>query len=175
MNRFAIKLLAILYIITQPVWGGFRPDSHAPIGVMSDHIHEAGEMMLSYRYMFMNMNQNYVDSQAVSTDDILVPDGEYVVSPTEMQMEMQMFGVMFAPLDQLTIMVMLPLVSNTMNHKIASSVVTFPNDLDFFEVNSYGFGDIHTLFTGAIVFLPGRNPFSGSRVGCKPPHGFYRP
>ena len=26
----------------------FRADDHAPIGVMGDHYHEAGELMLSY-------------------------------------------------------------------------------------------------------------------------------
>jgi hypothetical protein len=26
-----------------------RPDSHAPIGVMGDHAHKTGEVMLSYR------------------------------------------------------------------------------------------------------------------------------
>ena len=58
-----MRLLAVSCIVTQSVLGGFRPDSHAPIGVMSDHTHEAGEMMFSYRYMFMNMNENYVGSQ----------------------------------------------------------------------------------------------------------------
>ena len=35
-----------------------RPDSHAPIGVMGDHTHSAGEVMLSYRFMRMSMEGN---------------------------------------------------------------------------------------------------------------------
>jgi len=35
-----------------------RPDGHAPIGVMGDHTHEAGEWMLSYRYRLMFMDGN---------------------------------------------------------------------------------------------------------------------
>ena len=40
------------------------PDDHAPIGVMGDHTHDAGEIMLSYRYMFMPMEQNYIGSNS---------------------------------------------------------------------------------------------------------------
>ena len=34
------------------------PDDHAPIGVMGDHAHKAGEWMLFYRYGFMKMDGN---------------------------------------------------------------------------------------------------------------------
>ena len=30
-----------------------RPDSHAPIGVMGDHMHKEGEWMVSYRFRYM--------------------------------------------------------------------------------------------------------------------------
>ncbi|NBD18196.1 MAG: hypothetical protein GVY04_19270 [Cyanobacteria bacterium] len=36
-------------------WTSGRPDGHAPIGVMGDHVHGQGEWMLSYRYMFILM------------------------------------------------------------------------------------------------------------------------
>ena len=36
-------------------WSGARPDGHAPIGVMGEHTHKAGEWMFSYRYMHMSM------------------------------------------------------------------------------------------------------------------------
>ena len=32
-----------------------RPDDHAPIGVMRDHIHKKGEIMTSYRFLYMKM------------------------------------------------------------------------------------------------------------------------
>ena len=35
-----------------------RPDDHAPIGVMGDHTHQAGEWMLSWRRMAMTMEGN---------------------------------------------------------------------------------------------------------------------
>ena len=36
-------------------WTSARPDGHAPISVMGDHMHAKGEWMLSYRYMSMEM------------------------------------------------------------------------------------------------------------------------
>ena len=40
-------------------WTSYRPDGNAPIGVMADHYHHKGGVMLSYRYMNMNMKGNY--------------------------------------------------------------------------------------------------------------------
>ena len=39
-------------------WTSSRPDGHAPIGVMTDHTHGAGEFMWSYRFMYMAMDGN---------------------------------------------------------------------------------------------------------------------
>jgi len=36
-------------------WTAARPDGHAPISVMGDHMHKMGEWMVSYRYMSMEM------------------------------------------------------------------------------------------------------------------------
>lgn len=43
-----------------------RADDHAPIGVMADHYHEAGEFMFSYRYMSMSMQGNLDGSRSLS-------------------------------------------------------------------------------------------------------------
>ena len=37
-------------------WTAGRPDGHAPLGVMGDHMHGKGEWMASYRYMSMDMD-----------------------------------------------------------------------------------------------------------------------
>jgi len=92
-----------------------RPDSHAPLGVMGDHTHGAGEIMLSYRYMFMAMDGSR-DGDSRMGDGGVRADG-FMVVPTDMDMEMHMFGIMYAPTDDLTLMFMLPYVRNTMNHK----------------------------------------------------------
>lgn len=94
-------------------WSASRPDGHAPIGVMGDHTHNEGESMLSYRYMRMNMQGNRNGTRNVSTADVL---SEFMVAPTEMDMEMHMIGAMFAPRDWLTVMAMVPIVEVSMDH-----------------------------------------------------------
>lgn len=94
-----------------------RVDGHAPIGVMADHMHSKGEWMLSYRYMHMEMSPNYVGSDEIDVDDILVPPpGTYMVAPTDMKMDMHMFGMMFAPADCVTLVAMIPFITKSMDH-----------------------------------------------------------
>ncbi|MGJ8725660.1 MAG: transporter [Roseibacillus sp.] len=88
--------------------------NNAPIGVMGSHTHAAGEWMASYRYMFMRMEQNYDGSSTVSDSSVL---SDFVVTPQNMDMQMHMFGIMYAPTDKITIMGMLNLVEMTMDHR----------------------------------------------------------
>ncbi|GHF20717.1 hypothetical protein GCM10017044_14530 [Kordiimonas sediminis] len=62
-----------------------RVDDHAPIGVMADHYHKAGEWMASARYMTMQMD-----------------DPTSAIGPQEMSKSMIMAGVMYAPVDWVT-------------------------------------------------------------------------
>lgn len=93
--------------------GGHRADSHAPIGVMGEHVHKQGEWMLSYRYMEMEMDGNLDGSRSVSQDDIHSQD--YMNAPEEMSMTMHMIGGMYAPSDDLTLMLMVPVIDNEMD------------------------------------------------------------
>ena len=111
-----------------------RVDGHAPIGVMGDHTHEAGEFMFSYRYMFMDMSQNYVGDNKVTAQSQLRPNGgDYMVMPTDMQMEMQMIGAMYAPTNDLTFAFMMPIVDKFMNHVMANG--------NTFSTHTHGIGD----------------------------------
>lgn len=92
-------------------------DILAPVGIMSDHTHEAGGGMLSYRYMHMSMSDNYIGSDKVSDAQIISPSGEgYMVTPTSMEMDMHMLGAMWAPHDEVTLMLMLPYLFKSMDH-----------------------------------------------------------
>ncbi|QKP78897.1 transporter [Methyloligella sp. GL2] len=103
-----------------------RADSHGPIGVMGDHMHHAGEWMLSYRYMHMGMEGNRIGDDSVSPDHIVttVPNRFFGapmqpptlrVVPTEMNMDMHMFGAMYAPTDNLTLMAMVTYLDKNMD------------------------------------------------------------
>ena len=137
-----------------------RADGHAPIGVMGDHMHKTGEVMLSYRYMFMDMRGSRIGTNSVSPETIVttVPNGgggpppTLRVVPTDMQMQMHMFGAMYAPSDRVTLMAMLPYIDKTMDH------VTFQGGmgttrLGTFETNSSGWGDVKL---SALIALPSK-------------------
>ena len=47
-----------------------HPDSHAPIGVMGDHGHKTGELMLSYRFMAMDMQGLQFGTTAVESSEL---------------------------------------------------------------------------------------------------------
>ena len=80
-----------------------RPDSHAPIGVMGDHVHKRGEWMLSFRTMTMTMQGNLQGTNSLSPEAIVqtqanafagmpMQPANLRVVPTKMTMAMQMLG-----------------------------------------------------------------------------------
>jgi hypothetical protein len=90
-----------------------RADSHAPIAVMGDHTHKTGEIMLSYRYMQMNMSGLATGEDSLSTSELFSQG--YSVYAADMDMQMHMIGAMYAPSDKLTLMSMLMYNRNTMD------------------------------------------------------------
>ncbi len=112
-------------------WSPARPDSHAPIGVMGEHIHSEGEIMVSYRYMLMEMEGSRVGTDDISDQKILE---QFPITPTRMTMQMHMFGMMYGITSDLTLMAMLPYVVKDMDH------ITRTNRR--FNTDSEGIGDI---------------------------------
>ena len=99
--------------------------------------------MLSYRYMFMDMDGMYKGSSAVSSAQTFAAG--YVVSPRRMTMDMHMLGLMHAPTDDITLMAMLPYTSMEMSHEIdpaAGMLVMLNGGSRFFTTKSNGIGDL---------------------------------
>ena len=84
-----------------------------PTGVMGAHLHGAGNWMLSYRFMHMDMQGDRKGTSSVSTAEVLA---DYMVAPLDMTMDMHMLGAMYAPTDQLTLMAMVPFLDIEMHH-----------------------------------------------------------
>jgi hypothetical protein len=95
------------------LWNAGQPDSHAPIGVMGDHTHEAGEYMLSYRFMTMAMDGHRRGTQSLSAEDVFGLG--YNIAASDMSMDMHMIGLMHAPTSRLTLMAMINFVEKQMN------------------------------------------------------------
>ena len=94
--------------------------------------------MLSYRFMHMRMDGNRDGTNDLSASDVLALG--YMATPTDMDVDMHMFGAMYAPFDWLTLMLMLPYVEKSMDHINAMGVR--------FQTDSNGIGDLQ--FTGLL-------------------------
>ena len=99
----------------------------APISIMGDHLHPKGEWMVSYRFMRMAMDGNRIGTDSVSAEEIATTVANRFsgvagqpptlrVVPTEMRMDMHMFGAMYGVTDWLTLMGMAMYKDNEMDH-----------------------------------------------------------
>ena len=108
------------------------------VNVLGTHTHLQGEWMIGYRYMLMSMDGNRDGTDGISTDGVLQ---DFVVTPTEMTMQMHMVEVMYAPTDAVTLMAMLPYLRLSMDHLTRMGMR--------FTTESAGMGDVsvQALFT----------------------------
>jgi len=132
MKCIWIVLFGVLFSVSAQAhdWESSRPDAHAPIGVMGDHVHKKGEWMFSYRYMYMGMDGNREGTAAISEADVLT---QFMITPLQMTMQMHMVGAMFAPSNRVTLMAMLPYVMMDMDHRTRMGVA--------FTTKTQGMGD----------------------------------
>ena len=118
-------------------------DSHGPISIMGDHMHKKGEFMFSYRLGKMNMNNVANGTKKIDTNSVMSSPngasnnlGNYMNAPISMKMNMHMFGGMYAPLDNLTFMIM-----TSYQEKVMTQQRMPMAGGSRFNVNSSGFSD----------------------------------
>ncbi len=83
------------------------------VNVLGTHTHLAGEWMIGYKFMFMRMQGNRDGTDRRTAGDVLQ---DFPVTPTEMNMAMHMFEVMYTPWNDLTLMAMFPYLDLSMDH-----------------------------------------------------------
>jgi len=132
VSCFSIIVACNLSFSQEESWTSSRPDGHAPASITLDHGHHKGEMMFSYRYMPMFMCGMLDGAVSISDDDVY--NRMYMSSPQSMQMQMHMLGMMYAPSDRITLMVMANYIDNDMNLESLMG-------MDFSTASS-GFGDL---------------------------------
>lgn len=98
-------------------------NGQAPLGVMTDHIHEKGTWMLSYTYMDMHMQGNRIGSANASDNTIYQ---HYMMAPENMTMQMHMAMLMYGVTDGLTLMAMggFAIYNMSMNMSMPGMVMT---------------------------------------------------
>ena len=139
-------------------------DDHAPIGVMADHAHKKGEVMVSFRYMHMDMAGNRIGTDPVSPDTIVttVPNRfagapmqppTLRIVPTAMRTDMYMLGAMYAPSDTVTLMAMGQYLEKEMDH------LTYMGGMGTttrgtFQTNPKAFGDTKLAALFPLIGIP---------------------
>ena len=119
-----------------------RPDEHAPISVMGDHTHAKSGWMMSYRTMHMDMDGMRYGTDRVSSGDVFAES--YSVTPESMSMEMHMLGLMYAPTDKLTLMLMANYIETEMDHRVLPmSAGMINNGSTKFTTETSGLGDVN--------------------------------
>ncbi len=101
-----------------PRWSSAGPAGHAPLGVMGDHTHGAGEWMLAYSYSRHVQNQLREGASRVSVDEVYE---DFPMVPLDMTMGMHMGHVMYAPTDRVTLMAMAMWMQHRMDTRMADS------------------------------------------------------
>lgn len=169
-----------------------RADSHAPIGVMGDHLHKKGEWMFSYRYMNMQMDGMLSGKNSISAEQIALTEnplsGEtmrmgnladgsprlmmvpptYRVSPIDMSMEMHMIGGMYGWSDDITMMLMLPIIQNKMT-LLSYGGSSGTNSIGTFDGDTSGLGDVK--LSALIKYSEDGNQKSHFTIGLSFPTG----
>lgn len=163
-----LLMLAVL-LISNNLFAGHdhsNHDSHglnhlAPIGIMSDHMHTKGTLMMSYRHMSMEMNGIISGAKDISKNDYF-SDTNYMMAPSKMNKTMHMLGAMYALTDKFSIMAMIPQISNvmTMVKKMGRTEV---------ESESKSIGDIRV--TSLIKFVEKENSSFIMGIGITLPTG----
>lgn len=184
-NNILLGLLSSLFFTStafaaaEHSHAGHHIHSQAPIGVMGDHVHKQGEWMFSYRFMTMDMDGNRSGSSNISPEEIAttIPNrlaGQPMqpptlrVVPTQMTMDMHMLGAMYAPTDNLTLMVMASYHKKDMDHITFQGPVG-TNRLGKFTTKSEGIGD--TKVSGLLNIYDHNNHKVHLNIGASLPTG----
>ena len=122
------------------------------------HTHPKGEWMFGYTSMRMRMAGNRAGTAEVSDRKVL---GDFMVTPTSMDMDMHMFGLMYAPVEDFTIMAMVPALRLSMDHLTRKGAR--------FTTQSAGIGDISV--TGLYTFYKGEQSRLHLDFGASIPTG----
>ena len=140
---FKFCLIPNLFAHDEQLMHGGRPDSHAPIGVMADHMHKKGEYMVSYRYMNMHMDGLLNSSNSVTETGALKysrGDGTtHRIIPESMEMDMHMIGFMYGLNDNITLMGMTNFIEKEMINNTYNMMGTAK--VGSFTANTSGLGD----------------------------------
>jgi hypothetical protein len=136
-----------------------EPIPEASAAAHQHHSHGVGAFMFQHRFMRMKMRNLLDGTNTVSASDAVLSGGnyEYMNSPTNMDMDMNMFMMMFGMTNDVTLMTMFNYVTNTMEMLGA--------DGEYSAMKSEGLGDT------TVTLMYNLNPALSLNMGVSIPTG----
>ena len=135
-------------------------NSQAPLGIMTDHIHNKGQFMLTYTFMNTAYQGNRIGNAKASDNEVYQ---KYMMSPETMSMNMHMIMAMYGITDRFTVMAMGGFMTNSMSMNMSSAMMNMPGmvmptgNLNM-QTNAYGLTDTK------ISALYNFSSYSGHRI-----------
>lgn len=150
-----------------------------PIGVMGDHMHRAGEWMISVRAAHMRMAGNRVGTDGIDPSTIVttVPNRFFGtpgqpatlrIVPLNMTTDMLMFGAMYAPVDDVNLMVMAPWLDKEMESATFAGAAG-DAELGRSTMSATGWGDVKAA--GLVRLWDGDGQHAHINLGVSIPTG----
>lgn len=162
MKRISVRILGVAIAAAVPIPHSLAKNQMSPAlyttprGVMGDHMHPKGGIMVSYRYTRMVMEGSRDGGNSLATEDVL---SQFPVAPTSMVTEVHLFGVTYAPSNSLTVMAMIPYLKKRMKH-ISSTAMGGTR----FATSSSGIGDVTLLGMIRVIEENGHHVHLGAGV-----------
>ncbi len=120
-------------------------DTHAPAGVMFDHMHKAGEFMIGFRYAYTSAGGDMLHGSDKASDQEIIDKGckphTCSMTPSDMAMNMYMLDIMYAPTDWVTLMVMPMYMSHDMTMRPLKSSMNPMGHMEHMENMEMAMGD----------------------------------
>ncbi len=144
----SITLLLLTLSVTFADTSTLRLGGNAPIGVIADHGHKAGEAMFSYRGTVIGLQALQSGTDTLETADVLQ---DYMLAPKHMITSTQMFSAIYAPHDHITLMAIMNYHEHIMQMEgsYQQQGGHQKQPVGIYNIDSEGFGDIKfdTLLT----------------------------
>ena len=93
-------------------------DLFAPAGVVEDHVHQKGDVMLAYRYR-RDASRGLLDGRGEIDGNALLDAGTYAITPKWLDVDSHVFELMWAPIEDLTVVASLPYLDKEMEQTAA--------------------------------------------------------
>ena len=143
----SITLLLLTLSITFADTSTLHPSWNAPIGVISDHGHKAGDMMFSHRGRVIGLQALQSGIDALETADVLK---DYMLAPEYLVTSTQMFSAIYAPHNHITFMAIMNYHEHHLQmERLHQQDGRHKNSVETYNIDSEGFGDVKVdaLFT----------------------------